>query len=235
MSCKMAKRDALYMVCALILAMQVAMPASAAGGPLLQTNGATIGEWSGRWWNWLVHIPAATNPLFDQGSGNCAVAQQGPVWFLAGSWVGPVHRTCTVPKGRSILFPVVNYFWVQTEFDNATNTESFYRQFVFDGLQPIVNVSVTLDGQPLVFHHEAPIVRTQSPKTLARDWPVDNIFAVDPSVFEPSPGRANNGDSVLDGHWVMLPPLTVGQHTLHFRAGDATSDWQDVVYHLTIR
>lgn len=53
--------------CALILAMQVATRASAAGNPLVQTNSATIGEGSGRWWNWLVHLPTATYPLFDEG------------------------------------------------------------------------------------------------------------------------------------------------------------------------
>ena len=51
---------------------------------------------SGNGWLIVVHIPSSTNPLLDDGSGDCAVGQNGPVWSLAGSRVGPVERTYTV-------------------------------------------------------------------------------------------------------------------------------------------
>ena len=38
--------------------------------------------------------------------------RQSPVWFLAGTWVSEErkypHRQCCIPKGLSILFPIIN-------------------------------------------------------------------------------------------------------------------------------
>src|SRR5215831_15880144 len=32
----------------------------------------------------------------------------GIVWFLAGPFVGAVTRTCTLPQGTALFFPIVN-------------------------------------------------------------------------------------------------------------------------------
>src|SRR5262249_32166284 len=40
--------------------------------------------------------------------------------------------------------------------------------------------------------------------------------------------------SVADGFWVMLRPLSVGQHTLHFRGGASPGFVTEVTYQLTI-
>jgi hypothetical protein len=36
--------------------------------------GNTYGEWSARWWQWVMAIPAATNPNLDTTGANCGVA-----------------------------------------------------------------------------------------------------------------------------------------------------------------
>ena len=48
----------------------------------------TYGEWSARWWQWLMSIPKATNPNLDATGAHCAEAQTGQVWFLAGLFGG---------------------------------------------------------------------------------------------------------------------------------------------------
>jgi hypothetical protein len=71
--------------------------------------GNTYGEWSARWWQWLLSIPAATNPNSDTTGANCAQEQAGPVWFLAGTFGGSaVTRSCTVPAGKALFFPILN-------------------------------------------------------------------------------------------------------------------------------
>src|SRR5262245_57834604 len=68
--------------------------------------GNTYGEWSARWWQWLMAIPATTNPNFDATGATCAVGQVGPVWFLAGTFgtLGTsVTRNCAVPAGKALL------------------------------------------------------------------------------------------------------------------------------------
>ena len=76
--------------------------------------GLSYGEWGARWWQYVLSIPPKSNPILDgiQGKpphGNhCAEGQSDPVWFLPGTFGGTAFRTCTVPLGRSLLFPIVN-------------------------------------------------------------------------------------------------------------------------------
>ncbi len=70
--------------------------------------GNTYGEWSARWWQWTLAIPAATNPNLDTTGENCAEGQSGQVWFLAGSFGGTFERACPVPTGKALFFPILN-------------------------------------------------------------------------------------------------------------------------------
>jgi len=242
MSEKRSKQQLLLALFVALLGVLALMPTGARADRSTQALGATIGEWSAEWWTWLLQIPASRNPLFDDDGTFCAEAQRGPVWFLAGSWLPPGGaRNCTIPKGRSIFFPIANYFWVQTSGDNPANTETDYRQCVSgipggvlgcgDGIEAVAgDLEATLDGVPVVFDYRTPIVRAQSPLFMVR-WPLDNVFGLDPAK-ENCP-KCRQG--VSDGFWVMLPPLGPGVHTLWFRAGDGTSDWQNLTYHLTVQ
>jgi len=62
-----------------------------------------------KWWLWAFSIPVSEHPLFDPTGELCNVGQSGPVWYLGGSFVGgEVDRTCTVPGGKFIFFPLLN-------------------------------------------------------------------------------------------------------------------------------
>jgi hypothetical protein len=83
--------------------------------PQSRPYGRTYSEWAAKWWQWALAIPVATHPLFD--NGDCRVGQAGQVFFLGGrycSTVDPncnaqvVTRSCTVPSGKALLFPIVN-------------------------------------------------------------------------------------------------------------------------------
>src|SRR5688500_6634401 len=74
-------------------------------------HGLTYGEWSARWWQWVISIPSQRNPVKAEGRLNCGIAQSGPVFFLAGSappLTPPVVRECTVPAGKDLFYPLVN-------------------------------------------------------------------------------------------------------------------------------
>jgi hypothetical protein len=187
--------------------------------------GRTMGEWSAKWWRWALKAPVSSNPTFDTNGAFCDVGQQGPVWFLAGMfWGGTAERNCNIPRGQYILFPIATAFWINSAWDEPSNTEADYRQFANDNLpKPIGNdLEATLDGTPIIFNPKTPIVRTQSPVFTAT-FPIDNPFGVDPSGLTGYP-------IVSDGFWVMLPPLTPGAHVLHFRSGQA----QNITYHLSV-
>ncbi|MFG2982517.1 signal protein [Streptomyces sp. NPDC048258] len=67
-------------------------------------------EIQGRWWNWAAASPARSNPVADRDGAFCAEKQPDDVWFLAGSFGETVRRTCRVPAGRPVAFPLVNLF-----------------------------------------------------------------------------------------------------------------------------
>jgi hypothetical protein len=82
------------------------------------TYGNSSGEWSARWWQWALSIPAATNPVLDETGAHCAEGQSGPVWFLAGAFFGGTfERACTVPPGTALFWPIVNAAFGAAVFD----------------------------------------------------------------------------------------------------------------------
>ncbi|MGI5490475.1 signal protein [Microtetraspora malaysiensis] len=62
----------------------------------------------GRWWTWAASEAEDTNPVTDMTGKFCDRNQPEDVWFLAGTFGGTLRRTCTVPAGRPVIFPLVN-------------------------------------------------------------------------------------------------------------------------------
>lgn len=97
--------------------------AQGAGARVLppSASSAPYDELSAKWWWWALAIPASTNPLLDETGVNCHVGQPGPVFFLVGTYtitenvgvpggvIGRATRSsCTVPRGKTLFFPLIN-------------------------------------------------------------------------------------------------------------------------------
>lgn len=200
--------------------------AAADGGssPVIARN---LGEWSVRWWQWALAVPKPANPMLDTTGAACDTNQRGPVWFLAGYFGDsstPIERKCNLSKRKYILFPVANTIWVQTPTDDPSFTEDDYRRLASEFLPPSVggDLEATLDGKPILYSPHTPITRTQSPVFTAT-FPDDNVFGQTADQLTGFP-------IVSDGWWVLLPPLSPGEHVLHFRAGAK----QNITYRLTV-
>jgi len=61
-----------------------------------------------RWWSWAASEPEATNPVADEDGGDCARNQPKDIWFLAGTFGTQAARSCPVPAGVPLAFPLVN-------------------------------------------------------------------------------------------------------------------------------
>jgi hypothetical protein len=44
--------------------------------------GRTLSRWAELTWSYIYSVPVDRNPFFDTTGANCAVDQDGPVWFL---------------------------------------------------------------------------------------------------------------------------------------------------------
>ena len=169
--------------------------------------GLTYGDWSAKWWQWVLSKPVEVNPLVDKTGEFCATDQEGPVWFLGGTWgFQEVDRNCTIPSGVSILFPVYNGECTTAEYPDK-KSYSELRDCVIDGnLKPgnQLLMQAKVDGNNL---NELESYRVES-KLFNVTLPKNNVFGVTEGM---TPG-------VADGWFIMLEPLSKGAHTVEFKA-----------------
>lgn len=176
------------------------------------------------WWQWAFSVPVEENPVHDQDGRFCDRGQQGAVWYLAGGFgTSRIHRTCTIPAGRHLFFPIVNYL-VTTRPDQSSTCEEVRAKVAQDHDQ-YVHLVVEVDGVRL------PDLKSMR---IAPDWCFDlagRAGALEPWPFYPI---------AMDGYWVMLAPLPAGAHRLEFRgffsnSGDEAQMVQNIVYDLRIK
>lgn len=194
--------------------------------PSSKPYGLSYGEWTARWWQWLLPIPSQNNPANDQTGINCAQKQDGPVWFLAGAVSGKAERSCVIKSGKGILFPLLNSECSYAEYPKF-KSEQELRACAVSQQDQVGYLEVTIDGTSI---QNLQKYRIQSPLfNLA--VPSNNGFGI-----PPGPSQA-----VGDGNYVFLGPLSPGVHNIHFKATSVdftatgtNSIAQDVVYHLTV-
>ena len=216
--------------------------AGAAGNPRILPPGAspygsTYGEWSVKWWQWVFSLPATNSPIAD--TGDCSAGQSGPVWFLAGAFVStPLTRTCTVPAGKALFFPIMNA-WADNTWcpDWTTYTVDELVGFVQWYMENAGALACTIDGRPVTgLGNAATSPYRVGPQVFSYTLaPEDNIFAnglgplwgVDLSCIADGTTVAPAAE---DGVYLMVAPLSAGQHTIRF----TVEGFLDITYDLTV-
>ena len=198
--------------------------------PLQSTpNNLTYDQWTAAWWQWVLSVPADVNPLFDETGANAGQGQAGPVWFLGGvaNASGTAERTITVPAGRALFFPVLNFVWISTGPTDPQTAEGI-RAIIAPAADAATDMVCVIDG---VSVKNLPLYRTESPLFNVA-LPANNIFGIDPGTY---------GPSMDQGYYLMLAPLKAGTHTIHFNGSmPATIPpyWApfslDITYHITV-
>jgi hypothetical protein len=214
-----------------------ASPLARAGGssgtpgvlpPHSHAYGKSYGEWSAKWWQWFMEHPIAGHPGVDSQDFDVSSGQHGKVWFL-GSPFGTVERTVQIPTGKALFIGMLNA--EASDLEGLGATEAEQREIAEWLADHIVSVSCSVDGKP-VRHIER--FRVQSPQF--------SFTAPDPWIFSPAP--SGEGTAVSDGYFVMVAPLSVGEHTIqfagsfHFEAGELGPDpvdfGLDVTYKINV-
>jgi len=177
--------------------------------PSSEPFGFKFREWTAQWWQFVLSFPGDVNPLLDDTGERCTIGQRGPVWFLMGTVVGESKRTCSIPEGTALLFPVINSVDV-----NVTNqTAKELRSELAPCLDAVRDLSVEVDGKPIRKVKLKNHSRVRS-EVFEITLPEGNVFGFAPGSYSPA---------VDDGYYVMLEPLAVGKHTLHFGGSTAPS------------
>ncbi len=194
-------------------------------------HGQSYGAWSDAWWAWALSIPADTNPMLDPTGELGAIGQSGSVWFLAGVGfgLGPVvERSLTIPAGKALFFPLVNYVWVNTpQFGDpewSPEQEAAARATIAGFIDTASDLTCQVDGRPL---KDLLAYRCMTPPGEAEmiALPEGNMWGIPADTY---------GPMVTDGYYLMLAPLPPGGHTIHFTAGLGGATPMDVTYHITV-
>ena len=229
--------------------------------PQGRPHGATYGQWSARWWQWAyqtpVHGPQGQVTPFLAGNGteqspapvDCNYGQSGHVWFLGGTYQptfpggGPTasffaNRSCTIPPGTTLFLPIIN-----SEWDNLNVVGQPPLGYSLDELRAkaaadidsIQSMSAKLDGRSVqgLSGPDSPY-RVQSP-VFSYTLPADNLpsaaFGAEFAGTTPPPG------AVADGVFLMVAPLSVGTHVLHWEGTAQPPSGpfdQDITYHIIV-
>jgi hypothetical protein len=191
--------------------------------PNLKSYPLTYGEWGARWWQYVMGIPADQNPLADLTGEKCGLGQWGPVFFLMGTMGGAAERTCNVPLGKALFFPIQNTMCSIPE-DGTTLADISRPDCNVDAVIP-KTLSVTVDGVDLKrlykYRGKTFFSFTGGAPSVFGSWPVAPHY------------EGYHETAFADGYWVMLKPLSAGLHDLHFKAGNPP--WLEVTYHLNVQ
>jgi hypothetical protein len=226
----------------MLLALLVSGPsviARDANSGVLPPSGTVLGKsyaaWSAAWWRWVFAQPIKTNPLLDETGKDCDVGQEGKVWFLAGNFGGTVERDCTIPADVALFFPVLNS-WA----DNIGVDPPLSKQGLIGACEGVVDnpqeLAVTIDDTSLKNLENYRIKPTFFTYTLPdKNNMLDFLAPTNDFPTTPPPPGA-----VSCGYYVLLAPLSSGEHTLNIVAKGAeppepaSAFTLDVTYHLTV-
>ena len=190
-------------------------------------HGKSYAAWATSWWKWALGTPASVNPLIDKGG--CEVNQAGRVWFLAGNpfSTDPIKRTCTVPVGTALFFPMINLIYGAFLNDSPeTRTEAFVRSQV--SCEP-ATITASIDGVPV----KDPTQYFETSPLFDLQLPEDNLFELGADVIP----QLLLSPSVDSGYYLFVRPIEPGVHEIQWNAArtcPAGPFSQDVTYTITV-
>jgi hypothetical protein len=202
--------------------------------------GKSYTQWSEEWWQWALALPVEGHPFSEPFTNDdCNSGQRAPVWFLGISVLEDplVERSCNIPANMAVFIGLPN-----VECDSRTpdfppdfggQTASVQRKcakFYADHID-VDTLFCELDGDPVT--NDLRSFRFRSSQFT--------FVAPTPWIFGTKGGP---GTAVSDGYYVMLKPLSKGNHTLRcggaFHLSVAEGDPFDAdfgfgnTYHLTV-
>lgn len=160
--------------------------------------GLTYGEWSARWWQWLLSIPRSKSPAVGASGDNAYLNQDDPNVFFLCQTVESIlegrvaqDRRIVVRAGRSVLIPIIN--WVSI-FNVDGQTDEELVSVAKKRMDVVSELEVTLDGVTINEGLEG--FRAQSP--------FFDMIVLEDNIFQLSSGFRR---FVADGYWIFLKPL----------------------------
>jgi hypothetical protein len=208
--------------------------------PSTRHYGGTYSDWAAEWWRWVYETPPAADcaePSGDVSGALCSLGQadsDSEVFFLTGTFGGSVRRKdCIVPEGKALFFPLVT-----SSADNAGEPEDSQQtddqlRTRIDGefaVMPPNELFLSIDARQIKHLDRYAVQRARYEYTLPES----------PNIYDCSgaPGITGTFHGFTSGYFVMLPPLSPGEHEIEFGGvvgeGDDTFVTRSIYRPLTI-
>jgi len=213
-----------------LLVLALAPTVSAEDGVILSPDskwyGATYGQWGARWWQWAFSLPVSENPLFDETGAMASNGQSGPVFFLAGVFnvSGTAERTITLTDDKALFFPILNYEVDEVGLHPALGVKQLY-EWAAELLAAITELHASIDEEPVENLFDYRGTSRPYPFWLPETDNIYQYFGYDVS--------GTLAPAVSDGYWLMLAPLSVGEHEINF-GGSLPWFTLEITYHITV-
>lgn len=173
-------------------------------------HGQDLGQLTMDHWGWnLCGGDGDGGDTFAFFNPECAGQEDVPdgFQFLAGIAGLGGNRVCTLPKNKFIFLPVINSICWEGDGDcEGMNTEDtidclldFCKEWV-DGVNE-GTLEAALDGKDLE-------IRRLVGQTESFDYCPTDVGTIAPTLI--------GVPSTTDGYWVLIPPLSVGEHELTY-------------------
>ena len=166
--------------------------------------GLSYGQWSQKWWEWAFEVPSEDSPVNDVTGENCSLNQEGPVWFLAGTFGTSVTRECIIPEGKALFMPADNVPVSVAEFKNLPDDEQVLKAEAEKIINDVDIVEVEIDGVKIENITSYKVITD----LFQLDLPQANVLGAEPGTY----------NFTGAGHWVFIDPLSPGKHTVLLRA-----------------
>lgn len=226
---------------AIVLALLTSLTSASAAGrnpnpgilpPNATPYGKTYGEWGAAWWQWALSMPTDRSALTDLTGEFFGENQSGPVWFR-GTFANNRERTSTMPAGKALFMPVFNLIYGAGVYDCDPTVPGVpcdiptLQAAAARNTEAATILEVTIDGVPV---QNVTDYRAASPEPFTVTYPDNSVVGVPAGTYSPN---------VTDGYWLMIAPLSRGEHTIQVHVLAPNTDFGTLefrsVTHLTVK
>ena len=189
--------------------------------------GINYSEWFGKYWQWLLSVPAADFPVNDPTGTKCSLHQIDPnVWFMAQPLDGSAQIKCFIPYGKAIFVPILKG---ECDYmsDSRLKTEPDLRECAYSGIRGAL-MQAEING-----------IKVENIQNLSVESPIFNLTISPDNIY--GGGPSGDTQAVAVGYALFFKPLPPGEYFIHVSASVlddptlGTYSWAvDTQYHLIV-
>lgn len=166
------------------------------------------------WMRWAMALPWLDGPINDSTGEHCALGQDGPVWFLAGTSGGTVTRECDIPNGKQLFFPLINrwYAFFPEYYPTDESVAAILPEAVAyftDTYTAPCSLTLRIDGEEVV-----PGLDTLDEETFIQAFEPFEVVLNDENYGSPYGLSSGSMKAISWGNYARIQPLTPGDHVL---------------------